>query len=99
MRVITLALILGFCPWSLAEDIQIPIGQQGIQGIEMPKKGQTMTTVAESFGAAQVKHPARGNPPITRWEYENFVVYFEGEHVIHSVLRHKPKAQFQTPTN
>jgi len=27
-----------------------------------------------------------GKPPISRWEYPGFVVYFEHEHVIHSVV-------------
>lgn len=81
-----------------AEEIAIPVGQQGIDGLQMPVKGLTMTKVRDNFGEPAKALPARGTPPITRWEYENFVVYFEGEHVIHSVLRHKPKAQYLKPT-
>ena len=32
------------------------------------------------------KVPAVGKPPISRWEYPGFVVYFEHDHVIHSVV-------------
>jgi hypothetical protein len=27
-----------------------------------------------------------GKPPISRWEYPGFIVYFESDHVIHSVV-------------
>ena len=33
------------------------------------------------------KHGAVGEPPITRWDYPGFSVYFEHETVIHSVAR------------
>lgn len=84
---------------SMGEELVIPIGEQTVAKVEMPRKAMTMSTVETKWGEANVKHPARGTPPITRWEYSDFVVYFEGEHVIHSVYKHKPKAQFQTPTD
>jgi hypothetical protein len=99
MKLLVIALLMTLNVSSYAEEIQIPIGQQGVDGLQMPMKGETMTRVMEHFGAAKVQHPARGNPPITRWEYGNFVVYFEGQHVIHSVLRHKPMAEHKKPTN
>ena len=46
----------------------------------------TMDQVATKFGAPVSKVPAVGKPPISRWEYPGFVVYFEAEHVIHSVV-------------
>jgi hypothetical protein len=46
----------------------------------------TMNQVAAKFGAPVSKIPAVGNPPISRWDYPGFVVYFEREHVIHSVV-------------
>lgn len=51
-----------------------------------PSRGMTMTQVASKFGAPVTKVPAVGNPPISRWEYPGFVVYFERDHVIHSVV-------------
>ena len=30
--------------------------------------------------------PALGNPPITRWDYPQFSVYFENDRVLHTVL-------------
>lgn len=54
--------------------------------IATPSRGMTMDEVANRFGAPSAKVPAVGKPPISRWEYAGFVVYFEGDHVIHSVV-------------
>ena len=55
-------------------------------GVATPPRGMTMTQVAAQFGAPETKIPAVGKPPISRWEYPGFVVYFENDHVIHSVV-------------
>jgi outer membrane protein assembly factor BamE (lipoprotein component of BamABCDE complex) len=54
--------------------------------VTTPTRGMTMTQVAAKFGAPVTKVPAVGKPPISRWEYPGFVVYFEADHVIHSVV-------------
>ena len=54
--------------------------------VATPARGMTMDQVSTKFGAPAAKTPAVGNPPISRWEYPGFVVYFEHEHVIHSVV-------------
>lgn len=82
-----------------AEDIRIPVGQQGDLQLSLPAKGLSMNQVSAQFGEPQKVLPARGEPPITRWQYENFMVYFEGNYVIHSVQRFKPKAEHQTPSS
>ena len=51
-----------------------------------PTRGMTMDQVATKFGAPVTKVPAVGKPPISRWEYPGFVVFFESDHVIHSVV-------------
>jgi hypothetical protein len=51
-----------------------------------PARGMSMDQVATKFGAPVTKVPAVGKPPISRWEYPGFVVYFEANHVIHSVI-------------
>jgi hypothetical protein len=51
-----------------------------------PRRGMTMTEVASRFGAPTTKLAPVGRPPIARWEYPGFVVYFEREYVIHSVV-------------
>ena len=54
--------------------------------VATPARGMTMDQVASKFGAPANKVPAVGKPPISRWEYPGFVVYFEANHVIHSVV-------------
>src|SRR5580693_3791324 len=58
----------------------------------MPDRGMTMAQVAGKFGDPRSKTPAVGKPPISRWEYPGFVVYFEYDHVIHSVAMDAPVA-------
>ena len=53
--------------------------------IERPGRGMTMEAVEQKFGAPATRHNAVGNPPITRWDYPGFSVFFENNLVIHSV--------------
>lgn len=54
--------------------------------VATPTRGMTMDQVATKFGTPVTKVPAVGKPPISRWQYPGFVVYFEADHVIHSVV-------------
>ncbi len=54
--------------------------------VATPSRGMTMEQVAAKFGEPATKVPAVGTPPISRWEYPGFIVYFEHEHVIHAVV-------------
>ena len=50
-----------------------------------PARGALMKTVEKQFGAPAEKHPTVGKPPITRWDYPGFSVFFEGDRVIDTV--------------
>ena len=52
----------------------------------MPGRGMNMTQVEEKFGPPLHKLPEVGDPPIIRWVYPNYTVYFEYQFVINSVL-------------
>ena len=57
----------------------------------LPARGMSMSAVEAAFGAPTHKHAAIGGgsastPPITRWDYASFSVYFENSHVVNSVL-------------
>ena len=59
--------------------------------IECPKRGLTMSEVEKHFGAPVNRHAAAGgdtpkHPPITRWDYSGFSVFFEHDRVIDSVV-------------
>ncbi|VAX14470.1 hypothetical protein MNBD_GAMMA24-2309 [hydrothermal vent metagenome] len=53
--------------------------------IKLPGRGMTMAEVEKRFGPPGKKMPEVGSPPITRWVYEDFIVYFEYQYVIHAV--------------
>jgi hypothetical protein len=79
--------VVAFAPICRAD---IVASDQGITvrdaGVAAPARGMTMAQVASKFGDPVTKVPAVGNPPISRWEYSSFVVYFERDHVIHAVV-------------
>jgi hypothetical protein len=59
--------------------------------VPMPARGMTMAQVEARYGApasksAPVGGEAPTHPPITRWSYADYTVYFEHDHVVHSVL-------------
>lgn len=75
--------------FTVAETIKIPVGQQAEdkQQIDRPEKGMHQEKVKAIFGDPQEIREARGEPPISSWVYEDYVVYFESQYVIHTVLR------------
>ena len=55
-----------------------------------PGRGMTMAQVEQRYGEPARKLDAVGQPPITRWVYPGFVVFFEGNLVIHTVNQANP---------
>ncbi|MEP7313327.1 MAG: hypothetical protein ABI859_12140 [Pseudomonadota bacterium] len=53
--------------------------------VDKPTRGSSMQAVESHFGAPAAKHAAVGNPPISRWDYPGFSVFFEHSIVLHSV--------------
>jgi hypothetical protein len=54
-----------------------------------PTQGISMAIVEKKFGQPEQQITSVGQPPITRWIYKDFVVFFEYNLVIHSVVSHK----------
>jgi len=54
--------------------------------VARPGRGTTMHDVKARFGAPEKEYPAVGKPPITRWDYPAFSVFFEYNRVVHSVV-------------
>lgn len=82
-----IALTLAFAALPLAAETLVVDGQVAVRpvSVELPARGASMAKVEERFGAPKARHAAVGQPPITRWDYENFSVYFEYQHVVHAV--------------
>ena len=56
---------------------------------ELPANGLTMAEVEQRFGTPLERRNAVGDPPITRWIYPDYSVFFEHRLVIESVLHHE----------
>ena len=86
IRVLMFALCAAFSGASVAETIvvddQVKVREAAV---ETPRRGMTMSSVESRFGAPASKHPTVGQPPITRWDYQGFSVFFEKDRVIHAV--------------
>lgn len=59
--------------------------------VQRPQRGATMKAVEQKFGAPASRHAAVGGasgaqPPITRWDYPHFSVFFERDKVVHTVV-------------
>ena len=62
---------------------------QSAPAIQTPRNGVNMASVRQQYGDPISEGPAVGDPPITRWDYAGFSVYFEYDLVLHSVI-HRP---------
>jgi hypothetical protein len=67
-----------------AQDLQMT-GTQAASRAGVPPRGISMAQVEQRYGAPAERLAAVGQPPITRWVYPSFVVFFEGSTVIHAV--------------
>ena len=87
MRAITfIALLLAAMGTASADTLKMD-GASAFSNDGRPSRGMTQKGVESKYGSpAAVKAPV-GDPPITRWEYTDFVVYFEYDRVIHSVRK------------
>jgi len=68
---------------ALADELRTPRVTSDSAG--RPSRGMSMDKVEATFGAPTSRSPAIGEPPITRWEYPGYTVYFEHQYVIHTV--------------
>ena len=82
----TLIGIFAFSPILFANNGSLAIAQQGDVSIAAPRNGIDKQHVESQFGAPLQKVAAVGEPPISKWVYQDFTVYFERDLVLHSVL-------------
>jgi len=69
-------------------DVLLMEGIQSAPAIQTPRNGVNMAQVRQQYGDPLEEQPAVGEPPITRWEYDGFSVFFEHDLVLHSVTHH-----------
>jgi hypothetical protein len=54
--------------------------------VQTPSRGLTMAQVKDKHGSPTQEVAAIGTPPISRWEYPGYVVFFESDRVLHTVV-------------
>ena len=70
----------------IADVLLIEAIAQEPAALSRPTNGQSMDRVRQNFGAPIEEVPAVGEPPISRWRYDDFTVFFEYNLVINSVV-------------
>lgn len=88
-RALVTAAILALTPatGTFADSLGVPVGSQADRSQQnLPRNGMTQASVKSAWGQPQAIKGPVGQPPISQWRYGDFVVYFEGNRVIHSVL-------------
>ncbi|MEN8128834.1 MAG: hypothetical protein ABFS45_01285 [Pseudomonadota bacterium] len=78
------------CLPGYAEVLNLPDQDPAVvQMSDAPTRGMTKKQVRSTYGEPLNQNSAVGNPPIARWEYANYTVYFEDDYVLHTVVRHQ----------
>lgn len=77
-------------PQALADTLLIERVQRE-STVHMPRRGMLMPAVVTEFGEPTQRLDAVGGgsphqPPIMRWVYPEFTVYFEHDHVVNAVV-------------
>lgn len=79
-----------------AEALEMPAADSAAAANStLPAKGSLTTEVRKRFGEPSTKHApvgggSRQQPPITRWDYPGFSVFFENNHVVDAVIPGAP---------
>lgn len=83
------ALLVGPVTTVSAEEVRVPVMSQAERSAQenLPRKGMSQSSVRNGWGEPREKTGPVGDPPISQWHYGDFVVYFEGDRVIHAVLK------------
>jgi hypothetical protein len=87
LRILTMvALLCGAFGLATADELQM----EGMakSDVSRPTRGMTAANVEAKFGEPESRKAPVGDPPISSWEYKDFVVYFEYDRVIHAVVKH-----------
>lgn len=83
----TCASLMMLAPVAAGTDEAVRVAQRSPTATNSPVRGLTMQQVEARFGSPVRRRAPVGDPPITRWEYADFIVYFEFKRVIHTVKK------------
>jgi hypothetical protein len=74
-----------------SQSLNMPLANKPKSNVKRPVKASSKKKVLANFGEPVNRHKPKGKPPIERWDYQEFSVYFESNFVIHSVVRSNKK--------
>jgi len=81
-----LGILLALAIQPVAADVLLIDEVRQSERMQLPVNGQTKADVEVKFGSPAKQYSAVGDPPITRWDYDKYSVYFEYDLVLFSVL-------------
>jgi hypothetical protein len=95
MKVLIAALLFAASLSGARADVLALPAAAAVPDTQLPAKGSSMAAVSREYGEPRVRHPAVGgdspkHPPITRWDYEGYSVFFENQHVVDAVRPDAP---------
>jgi hypothetical protein len=94
---LVLAILAGFAVCGvLPADVLLIEEVRQAGNMDVPVNGMTTTDVRARFGEPATVHAAVGDPPITRWDYGQWSVYFEYDLVLFTVV-HKEAVKDAEP--
>ena len=79
--------LLGLLSGPAVADTRLIDGIAPADAASVPVRGSTSDEVLTTFGEPAARTAAVGEPPISRWEYGGFVVFFEYDYVLHAVAK------------
>jgi len=87
LRIVSaIALLAAFGAMANAETVKLDGVTAGAAN-GRPSRGMTQASVESRYGSPVSVQAPVGDPPITRWVYADFVVFFEYDRVIHAVVK------------
>ena len=87
-RIVTSLLLAFSISMPLSADVLLIEEVRAAKNMDLPKNGQSKSAIQNKYGQPAAISGPVGDPPITRWQYDRFSVYFEYDLVITSVLHH-----------
>ena len=83
---LVLTIFVAGVAWSQGDTLQMGVADESrFEAPGKPGRGMSQDRVRERYGAPNSTEAAVGDPPISRWHYDDFVVFFEHDKVIHAV--------------
>ncbi|MBC7982928.1 MAG: hypothetical protein H7Y02_03645 [Candidatus Obscuribacterales bacterium] len=70
----------------IAQELAVPVAPPTPTSSERPTRGSTMDAVRSKFGTPTQEVAPVGAPPISRWDYPGYAVFFEHDRVLHTVV-------------